>query len=86
MPKQPLPSYIGPYQYFTQGTQVCWDNKNWQTGQVSSGTIVGLASQPLVVIGPSYIIAANGTFDPQTYPYSHFVLPEVALAEIPEED
>ncbi len=62
-----------------QGTRVSF----FISGSIKgSGKIVGIASNALPIIGRNYIIEPDDRIDNDTYPYSHFVCPEIFIERL----
>ena len=68
---------------YKQGTLVEY-RLNGDHTQVGYGKIVGLATNGVTLLGKTYIIEPGKQLDNETYPYTHFVLPEIWFNAIGE--
>lgn len=60
-----------------QGQKVHYDY-----GVKGTGKIVGVATNGVPLVGKTYIIEPDESFNNEVYPYTHFVCPELYLTII----
>ena len=60
---------------YKQGDRIYFDN-----GSVKGfGTICGQATNPVMLIGATYIILPDIPFDPTVYDFTHFSIPQLYI-------
>ena len=63
---------------YKQGDRIYFDN-----GSVSGyGTVCGQSSNPVVLLGATYIIEPDVTFDKNVYDFTHFAMQQLYMKKI----